>query len=130
MAQKKINYELLTWVLLPYFIIIFFIKSWYELPAEGELNLMPIVVGLSTLPIVAFLVMRLFALIAKKRKKEVILPRWIDLFFVYLLGFAGALTCLSHSTRAFWVAVPVLMLFACIFMLIKAFVATRPEPKE
>ena len=58
MAQKKINYELLTWVLLPYFIIIFFIKSWYELPAEGELNLMPIVVGLSTLPIVAFLVMR------------------------------------------------------------------------
>ena len=130
MAQKKINYELLTWVLLPYFIIIFFIKSWYELPAEGELNLMPIVVGLSTLPIVAFLVMRLFALIAKKRKKEVILPRWIDLLFVYLLGFAGALTCLSHSTRAFWVAVPVLMLFACIFMLIKAFVATRPEPKE
>jgi hypothetical protein len=130
MAQKKINYELLTWVLLPYFIIIFFIKSWYELSAEGELNLMPIVVGLSTLPIVAFLVMRLFALIAKKRKKEVILPRWIDLFFVYLLGFAGALTCLSHSTRAFWVAVPVLMLFACIFMLIKAFVATRPEPKE
>ena len=130
MAQKKINYELLTWVLLPYFIIIFFIKSWYELPAEGELNLMAIVVGLSTLPIVAFLVMRLFALIAKKRKKEVILPRWIDLFFVYLLGFAGALTCLSHSTRAFWVAVPVLMLFACIFMLIKAFVATRPEPKE
>ena len=130
MAQKKINYELLTWVLLPYFIIIFFIKSWYELPTEGELNLMPIVVGLSTLPIVAFLVMRLFALIAKKRKKEVILPRWIDLFFVYLLGFAGALTCLSHSTRAFWVAVPVLMLFACIFMLIKAFVATRPEPKE
>ena len=77
-----------------------------------------------------FLVVRLFALIDKKRKKEVILPRWIDLFFVYLLGFAGALTCLSHSTRAFWVAVPVLMLFACIFMLIKAFVATRPEPKE
>ena len=130
MAQKKINYELLTWGLLPYFIIIFFIKSWYELPAEGELNLMPIVVGLSTLPIVSFLVTRLMALIAKKRKKEVILPRWIDLFFVYLLGFAGALTCLSHSTRAFWVAVPVLMLFACIFMLIKAFVATRPEPKE
>ena len=130
MAQKKINYELLTWVLLPYFIIIFFIKSWYELPAEGELNLMPIVVGLSTLPIVAFLVMRLFALIDKKRKKEVILPRWIDLLFVYLLGFAGALTCLSHSTRAFWVAVPVLMVFACIFMLIKAFIATRPEPKE
>ncbi|WP_297948933.1 hypothetical protein [uncultured Porphyromonas sp.] len=130
MAQKKINYELLTWTLIPYFIIIFFIKFWCELPAEGEPNLMPIVVGLSTLPIVAFLVMRLFALIAKKRKKEVILPRWIDLLFVYLLGFAGALTCLSHSTRAFWVAVPILMLFACIFMLIKAFVATRPEPKE
>ena len=130
MAQKKINYELLTWVLLPYFIIIFFIKSWYELPAEGELNLMPIVVGLSTLPIVAFLVMRLFALIAKKRKKEVILPRWRDLFFVYLLAFAGAFVCLSYSTRAFWIAVPVLMVFASIFMLIKAFVATRPEPKE
>ena len=130
MAQKKINYELLTWVLLPYFIIIFFIKSWYELPAEGELNLMPIVVGLSTLPIVAFLVMRLFALIAKKRKKEVILPRWRDLFFVYMLAFAGAFVCLSYSTRAFWVAVPVLMVFACIFMLIKAFIATRPEPKE
>lgn len=130
MAQKKINYELLTWVLLPYFIIIFFIKSWYELPAEGELNLMLIVVGLSTLPIVAFLVMRLFALIAKKRKKEVILPRWIDLFFVYLLAFAGAFVCLSYSTRAFWIAVPVLMVFACIFMLIKAFVATRPDPKE
>ena len=130
MAQKIINYELLTWTLIPYFIIIFFIKFWCELPAEGEPNLMPIVVGLSTLPIVAFLVMRLFALIAKKRKKEVILPRWIDLLFVYLLGFAGALTCLSHSTRAFWVAVPILMLFTCIFMLIKAFVATRPEPKE
>ena len=130
MAQKKINYELLTWVLLPYFIIIFFIKSWYELPAEGELNLMPIVVGLSTLPIVAFLVMRLFALIAKKRKKEVILPRWRDLFFVYVLAFAGAFVCLSYSTRAFWIAVPALMVFASIFMLIKAFVATRPEPKE
>ena len=130
MAQKKINYELLTWVLLPYFIIIFFIKSWYELPAEGELNLMPIVVGLSTLPIVAFLVMRLFALIDKKRKKEVILPRWRDLFFVYVLAFAGAFVCLSYSTRAFWIAVPVLMVFASIFMLIKAFIATRPEPKE
>ena len=130
MAQKKINYELLTWTLLPYFIIIFFIKSWYELPAEGELNLTPIVVGLSTLPIVAFLVMRLFALIAKKRKKEVILPRWRDLFFVYVLAFAGAFVCLSYSTRAFWIAVPVLMVFACIFMLIKAFIATRPEPKE
>ncbi len=130
MAQKKINYELLTWTLLPYFIIVFFIKSWYELPAEGELNLMPIVVGLSTLPIVAFLVMRLFALIAKKRKKEVILPRWRDLFFVYVLAFAGAFVCLSYSTRAFWIAVPVLIVFACIFMLIKAFIATRPEPKE
>ena len=130
MAQKKINYELLTWVLLPYFIIIFFIKSWYELPAEGELNLMPIVVGLSTLPIVSFLVTRLFALIAKKRKKEVILPCWIDLLFVYLLPFGGALACLSFSSRAYWVAVPVLMVFACIFMLIKAFIATRPEPKE
>ena len=130
MAQKKINYELLTWVLLPYFIIIFFIRSWYELPAEGELNLMPIVVGLSTLPIVAFLVTRLFALIAKKRKKEVILPRWIDLLFVYLLPFGGALACLSFSSRAYWVAVLALMIFACIFMLIKAFVATRPEPKE
>ena len=128
MAQKKINYELLTWVLLPYFIIIFFIKSWYELPAEGELSLMPIVVGLSTLPIVAFLVMRLFALIAKKRKKEVILPRWIDLLFV--LPFGGALACLSFSSRAYWVAVLALMLFTSILMLIKAFVATRPEPKE
>ncbi|MFC2357846.1 hypothetical protein [Porphyromonas endodontalis] len=127
MAQKKINYELLTWVLLPYFIIIFFIKSWYELPAEGELNLMPIVVGLSTLPIVAFLVTRLFALIAKKRKKEVILPRWIDLLFVYLLPFGGALACLSFS---YWVAVLALMLFTSILMLIKAFVATRPEQKE
>lgn len=130
MAQKKINYELLTWVLLPYFIIIFFIKSWYELPAEGELNLMPIVVGLSTLPIVAFLVTRLMALISKKRKKEVILPRWRDLFFVYVLAFAGAFVCLSYSTRAFWIAVPVLMVFASIFMLIKAFIANRPEPKE
>ena len=130
MAQKKINYELLTWVLLPYFIIIFFIKSWYELPAEGELNLMPIVVGLSTLPIVAFLVTRFFALIAKKRKKEVILPRWIDLLFVYLLPFGGALACLSFSSRAYWVAVLALMLFTSILMLIKAFVATRPEQKE
>lgn len=130
MAQKKINYELLTWTLIPYFIIIFFIKFWCELPAEGELNLIPIVVGLSTLPIVAFLVTRLLALIAKKGKKEVILPRWIDLLFVYVLAFGGALACLSSSTRAYWVAVPVLMLFACIFMLIKAFVATRPEPKE
>ena len=130
MAQKKINYELLTWTLIPYFIIIFFIKFWCELPAEGELNLVAIVVGLSTLPIVAFLVTRFLALIAKKGKKEVILPRWIDLLFVYLLPFGGALACLSSSTRAYWVAVPVLMLFACIFMLIKAFVATRPEPKE
>ena len=130
MAQKKINYELLTWALLPYLFIIFFIKSWYELPAEGELNLMPIVVGLSTLPIVSFLVTRLMALISKKRKKEVILPRWIDLLFVYLIGFGGAVACLSSSIRAYWVAVPVLMLFFCIFMLIKAFVATRPEPKE
>lgn len=130
MAQKKINYELHTWTFLPYFLIILFIGLWYKDSAEGEPNLMPIVVGLSTIPIFMFLVVRLFALIDKKRKKEVILPRWIDLFFVYLLGFAGALTCLSHSTRAFWVAVPVLMLFACIFMLIKAFVATRPEPKE
>nr|WP_314669961.1 hypothetical protein [uncultured Porphyromonas sp.] len=130
MAQKKINYELLTWTLLPYFFIASLIRSWYEASAEGEPNLIAIVVELSTLPIVAFLVMRLMALISKKRKKEVILPRWIDLLFVYLLGFAGALTCLSHSTRAFWVAVPILMLFACIFMLIKAFVATRPEPKE
>ena len=130
MTQKKINYELLTWTLIPYFIIIFFIKFWCELPAEGELNLVAIVVGLSTLPIVAFLVTRFLALIAKKGKKEVILPRWIDLLFVYLLPFGGALACLSSSTRAYWVAVPVLMLFACIFMLIKAFVATRPEPKE
>ena len=130
MAQKKINYELHTWTFLPYFLIILFIGLWYKDSAEGEPNLMAIVVGLSTIPIFMFLVVRLFALIDKKRKKEVILPRWIDLFFVYLLGFAGALTCLSHSTRAFWVAVPVLMLFACIFMLIKAFIATRPEPKE
>ena len=130
MAQKKINYELHTWTFLPYFLIILFIGLWYKDSAEGEPNLMAIVVGLSTIPIFMFLVVRLFALIDKKRKKEVILPRWRDLFFVYLLGFAGALTCLSHSTRAFWVAVPVLMLFACIFMLIKAFVATRPEPKE
>ena len=130
MAQKKINYELLTWTLLPYLFIASLIRSWYEASAEGEPNLMAIVVGLSTLPIVAFLVMRLLALIAKKRKKEVILPRWIDLFFVYLLGFAGAFGCLAYSTRAFWIAVPALMVFACIFMLIKAFVATRPEPKE
>ena len=91
---------------------------------------MPIVVGLSTIPIFMFLVVRLFALIDKKRKKEVILPRWRDLFFVYVLAFAGAFVCLSYSTRAFWIAVPALMVFACIFMLIKAFVATRPEPKE
>ena len=130
MAQKKINYELHTWTFVPYLLIALFIGLWYKDSAEGEPNLMAIVVGLSTIPIFMFLVVRLFALIDKKRKKEVILPRWRDLFFVYLLGFAGALTCLSHSTRAFWVAVPVLMLFACIFMLIKAFVATRPEPKE
>ena len=125
MAQKKINYELLTWVLLPYFI-----GLWYKDSAEGEPNLMAIVVGLSTIPIFMFLVVRLFALIDKKRKKEVILPRWRDLFFVYVLAFAGAFVCLSYSTRAFWIAVPVLMVFACIFMLIKAFIATRPEPKE
>ena len=123
MAQKKINYELHTWTFLPYFLIILFIGLWYKDSAEGEPNLMAI-------PIFMFLVVRLFALIDKKRKKEVILPRWIDLFFVYLLGFAGAFVCLSYSTRAFWIAVPALMVFACIFMLIKAFVATRPEPKE
>ena len=125
MAQKKINYELLTWVLLPYFI-----GLWYKDSAEGEPNLMAIVVGLSTIPIFMFLVVRLFALIDKKRKKEVILPRWRDLFFVYVLAFAGAFVCLSYSTRAFWIAVPALMVFASIFMLIKAFIATRPEPKE
>ena len=130
MAQKKINYELHTWTFVPYLLIALFIGLWYKDSAEGEPNLMPIVVGLSTLPIVAFLVMRLFALIAKKRKKEVILPRWIDLLFVYLLPFGGALACLSFSSRAYWVAVPVLMVFASIFMLIKAFIATRPEPKE
>ena len=130
MAQKKINYELHTWTFLPYLLIALFIGLWYKDSAEGEPNLMAIVVGLSTIPIFMFLVVRLFALIDKKRKKEVILPRWIDLFFVYLLGFAGALTCLSYSTRAFWIAVPVLMVFASIFMLIKAFIATRPEPKE
>ncbi|WP_281677765.1 hypothetical protein [Porphyromonas endodontalis] len=130
MAQKKINYELHTWTFVPYFLIIFFIGFWYEASAEGEPNLMPIVVGLSTIPIFVFLAVRLFAFIDKKRKKEVILPRWIDLFFVYLLAFAGAFVCLSYSTRAFWIAVPVLMVFACIFMLIKAFVATRPDPKE
>ena len=130
MTQKKINYELLTWTLLPYFFIASLIRSWYEASAEGEPNLIAIVVELSTLPIVAFLVMRLFALIAKKRKKEVILPRWIDLLFVYLLPFGGALACLSFSSRAYWVAVLALMLFTSILMLIKAFVATRPEPKE
>ena len=130
MAQKKINYELLTWVLLPYFIIISFINFWSDLPAEGEPNLMPIVVGISTFPILSFMVTRLLALISKKRKKEVILPRWIDLLFVYLLPFGGALACLSFSTRAYWVAELALMLFTSILMLIKAFVATRPEPKE
>ena len=130
MAQKKINYELHTWTFLPYFLIILFIGLWYKDSAEGEPNLMAIVVGLSTIPIFMFLVVRLFALIDKKRKKEVILPRWRDLLGVYLLAFVGPLMCLSYSTRAYWVAVPVLMLFACIFMLIKAFVATRPEPKE
>ena len=130
MAQKKINYELHTWTFLPYFLIALFIGLWYKDPAEGEPNLMAIVVGLSTIPIFMFLVVRLFALIDKKRKKEVILPRWRDLLFVYGLAFAGAFGCLSYSTRAFWIAVPVLMVFACIFMLIKAFVATRPEPKE
>ena len=54
MAQKKINYELHTWTFLPYFLIILFIGLWYKDSAEGEPNLMPIVVGLSTLPIVAF----------------------------------------------------------------------------
>ena len=130
MAQKKINYELHTWTFVPYLLIALFIGLWYKDSAEGEPNLMAIVVGLSTIPIFMFLVVRLFALIDKKRKKEVILPRWRDLFFVYVLAFAGAFVCLSYSTRAFWVAVPVLMVFACIFMLIKAFVATRPEPKE
>lgn len=130
MAQKKINYELHTWTFVPYLLIALFIGLWYKDSAEGVPNLMAIVVGLSTIPIFMFLVVRLFALIDKKRKKEVILPRWRDLLFVYVLAFAGAFVCLSYSTRAFWVAVPVLMLFACIFMLIKAFVATRPEPKE
>lgn len=130
MAQKKINYELLTWALLPYLLIALFIGFWYKGSAEGEPNLMAIVVGLSPGPLIIFLIDRLFALIAKKRKKEVILPRWRDLFFVYVLAFAGAFVCLSYSTRAFWIAVPVLMVFACIFMLIKAFIATRPEPKE
>ena len=130
MAQKKINYELLTWTLLPYLLIALFIGFWYKDSAEGEPNLMAIVVGLSPGPLIIFLIDRLFALIAKKRKKEVILPRWRDLLGVYLLAFVGPLMCLSYSTRAYWVAVPVLMLFACIFMLIKAFVATRPEPKE
>ena len=130
MAQKKINYELHTWTFLPYFLIALFIGFWYKGSAEGEPNLMAIVVGLSPGPLIIFLIDRLFALIAKKRKKEVILPRWKDLFFVYVLAFAGAFVCLSYSTRAFWIAVPILMVFACIFMLIKAFVATRPEPKE
>ena len=130
MAQKKINYELHTWTFVPYLLIILFIGLWYKDSAEGEPNLMAIVVGLSTIPIFMFLVVRLFALIDKKRKKEVILPCWIDLLFVYLLPFGGALACLSFSSRAYWVAVPVLMVFACIFMLIKAFIATRPEPKE
>lgn len=130
MAQKKINYELHTWTFVPYLLIALFIGLWYKDSAEGVPNLMAIVVGLSTIPIFMFLVVRLFALIDKKRKKEVILPRWRDLLFVYVLAFAGAFVCLSYSTRAFWIAVPVLMLFACIFMLIKAFVATRPEPKE
>ena len=110
--------------------IALFIGLWYKDSAEGEPNLMPIVVGLSTIPIFMFLVVRLFALIDKKRKKGVILPRWRDLFFVYVLAFAGAFVCLSYSTRAFWIAVPVLMVFASIFMLIKAFIANRPEPKE
>ena len=69
MAQKKINYELHTWTFVPYLLIALFIGLWYKDSAEGEPNLMPIVVGLSTLPIVAFLVMRLFAHIYKKRKK-------------------------------------------------------------
>ena len=128
MAQKKINYELHTWTFVPYLLIALFIGLWYKDSAEGEPNLMAIVVGLSTIPIFMFLVVRLFALIDKKRKKEVILPRWRDLFFVYVLAFAGAFVCFSYSTRAFWIAVPVLMVFASIF--IKAFIATRPEPKE
>ena len=127
MAQKKINYELLTWALLPYLLIALFIGFWYKGSAEGEPNLMAIVVGLSPGPLIIFLIDRLFALIAKKRKKEVILPRWIDLLFVYLLPFGGALACLSFS---YWVAVLALMLFTSILMLIKAFVATRPEQKE
>ena len=80
MAQKKINYELHTWTFVPYLLIILFIGLWYKDSAEGEPNLMAIVVGLSTIPIFMFLVVRLFALIDKKRKKEVILPRWRDLF--------------------------------------------------
>ena len=95
MAQKKINYELHTWTFVPYLLIILFIGLWYKDSAEGVPNLMAIVVGLSTIPIFMFLVVRLFALIDKKRKKEVILPRWRDLLFVYVLAFAGALACLS-----------------------------------
>lgn len=101
MAQKKINYELHTWTFVPYLLIALFIGLWYKDSAEGEPNLMAIVVGLSTIPIFMFLVVRLFALIDKKRKKEVILPRWRDLFLSMCWPLPGrSCACLIPHVRS------------------------------
>lgn len=130
MEQKRVDYGIFTWIPITYFLIVRFVIAVCEGSLTENAFTFSAVIGLLITPLVIFLLNRLFALIDKKRKKEVILPRWIDLFFVYLIGFGGAVACLSYSTRAYWIAVPVLMIFASIIMLIKAFVATRPEPKE
>ncbi len=118
MDQKRIDYERFHWGMTIILYPVFFILSLFRGSVVDDARLIGSVIGVSVIPVVIFLTTRLFSTFSK-RNSEVIVPRWVDLFIVYVVSFCGALPCLLFSARTYWIAVPVLTILALSYVLLR-----------
>ncbi len=128
MEKKKVEvgHVFFTWTIIAYFLLVNFVIALCEGRLTEESFTFSSVIGFLVIPLVCFLLDKLFSVIMRK-KKEIVSPRWMDLLIVYAMGFGGAIPCLSYSMRVYWIAVPILMIFASVFVVIKAFIPTKHD---
>lgn len=123
--QKRIDYERFLWILNLIFYPVYLTLYVFQCYWTETSHMIGAVAGLSSMPLVSFLTIRLFSAIAKRKNKEVTTPRWMDLLIMYAIGLGGALPCLFFSARAYCITVVILTLLALFYVLMKKS-RTRP----
>lgn len=115
--KKVVDIQSYCWLMAVALFVIHFFTAVSKNPLcmyEGAIDTM--VISHTVTPLVVFLLTRLFAFFYKK-DNILVLPRWLDLLFVYAAGYGLSLFFLLFSSHAYWIAVMAIFILAMIFVL-------------